>query len=591
MCELQKQVDDPSLGANPSITTPASSGDPLSQAMGPQTSPLGMQKKTVPTKFGNFLKYALPAVRGGLYGLGTAQPTRALGGGSFAPAFGGGFESEVGRQRSQQMLQYQLGMEALDRQLRLATLQNTMRHQGALEDVSGRRADAYEKRIQDLEDKNQEGEWEPLKDQPLGQPPMEFNKKRGTTRPIVPEGQQANQAIAPMTPGGDGGASPALPTVAGGVPPGMFAGTEGGMAAPGFAPMFNSGAPRRAAAVSSNAPQNAAPTAAAAAGAPNAELERLNQGLADIYQRSNPGKTIPSWAVLNPGSTKEDFNRVKGMLDDADRATTTKAQRDTANSMRQAVINMQQSKQTQEDAALDVAAKSIAGGDLTGIKDISAMRGDQRLLLYSKIKKLAPNFNTSQLQRQIEMMDNFANKKQGDQLQSFGTFLEHAGALSDTMDSLKNTRSKILNTPLNKLRANVGDNPEIQRVLAALDPVQKEFESYLLNNRALYTEDRSTVEQIINGDLPPNKFAAALNQMGHTVQARYNEADNRFRNTMNGKSIEEFFPMTDEAKAGAQKIGLTLGKAKAAATGAGGFVPPQGAKVRDYTQIGSKPNG
>lgn len=235
-------------------------------------------------------------------------------------------------------------------------------------------------------------------------------------------------------------------------------------------------------------------------------------------------------------------------------------------------------KKDATERALDVAAESLAKGDLTSLKDISSLRGDQRLLLYSKIKALSPKFDTSSLDRKIKMMEQYTGGKQGDQLQSLGTFLEHAGALKDTMGSLQGVMpAKILNHSINWLRKNVSDDPAYPRVLAALDPVQKEFESYLLNNRALYSEDREAVTQVINGDMPIKQMEGSVQQMGHTVQARYNEAGKRFKNTM-GKSFEEMgLALSDEALDGAKKIGVTIGGGSGTKAGSDnplGLTPP-----------------
>jgi len=246
------------------------------------------------------------------------------------------------------------------------------------------------------------------------------------------------------------------------------------------------------------------------------------------------------------------------------------------------------SQKGQEEKSVEAAAQALAAGDLTRLKDISSFRGDQRLLIYARAKEINPQFNTAKVDRQIKMLDNYTTGKQGDQLQSFGTFLEHAGALADTMKNLSGTTDvKILNKPINWLRQNVGNDAQYQRVLAALDPVQKEFEAYLLNNRALYTEDRATVDKIVNGDLSPNQLVGALEQMGHTVQARFTEANKRFKNTM-GKNIEEVVgPLSDEAVAGAAKIGVKVGIGpNTTQSGAGGHVISMNGKQYQYNGSG-----
>ncbi len=578
MCDTTKPEQDPNAvsAANAASAEPEELRAPGGMTFAGSQVP----KKQVSTKFGTFLKYAIPALQGAAYGAGSAEPTRALGGSSFGASLASAMGRVGAHNQQTKMLQHQMALEALDRQMRLATLQNTMRHQGVLEgqgaervDQGSDRIDAMNRRLEDYEKK--------LAMPRTGDEPLDAPSQGG---------------IAPVSSGGAGGGSfPALPSMdetprnifsgnpvktQGSVPTGIL----GGMPTDALMPSLTKTVTDKSVMPSTPA-QATKPGAALPPATSGSRVSQLNQGLSARYKILNPGKELPSEFTLPPTATQKDFDRIDKLMEATEKAQGTKAQQETVNEMRRQTQELAKTKQDQSEQALDVAAKSIAGGDLTSLRDITSMRGDQRLLLYAKIKKLNPQFDTSKVQRQIEMMDNFTNKKQGDQLQSFGTFLEHAGALKDVMDGLKNTKSKILNTPLNNLRQQIGDSPEIQRVVAALDPVQKEFESYLLNNRALYTEDRATVDKIISGDLPPDKFMAALQQMGHTVQARYNEADNRFRNTMNGKSLEEFFPLTDEAKDGARKIGVTLGKT--ARTSSGGNIHPA---AQAYLSKFGKPN-
>jgi hypothetical protein len=216
---------------------------------------------------------------------------------------------------------------------------------------------------------------------------------------------------------------------------------------------------------------------------------------------------------------------------------------------------------------LDRVAHSLAGGidkdgkaippDLTSLKQISSMRGDQRILLYDKIKQLNPKYNTSEIDRKIKMMDWAENGKGSDQIQSYNTFLGHAGELVDAMESVNLYNSPAFNKPINWLRQHVMDSPEYSTLLAALDPPKKEFESFLLNNRALYSEDRADVDRIISENSTPAMMLASIKQMGKTAKVRGNEINTRYKKVI-GSDIEDMF--SPEAIHGAQRIGLSLGK-------------------------------
>jgi hypothetical protein len=206
-------------------------------------------------------------------------------------------------------------------------------------------------------------------------------------------------------------------------------------------------------------------------------------------------------------------------------------------------------------AAKNVVADAKAGRPVD-LRLITSYRQDQRTELYNYIKKYDPDFNLAKLDSASKMYVDYTEGKTGQNIQSFGTFLEHAGEYHDAIHSLSaNVRSKIANMTINQLRALAGTNAEYYAALAALEPVQKEFEGFLLNNRALYGEDRETINKIINNDLPIGAIDAVLNQMGRTVQARYNELDRRFKNTV-GQSVESAIPLDPAAIEGAEKIGL-----------------------------------
>lgn len=214
--------------------------------------------------------------------------------------------------------------------------------------------------------------------------------------------------------------------------------------------------------------------------------------------------------------------------------------------------------------AIEAAAQSIAPmnpKDLTRLKDIASLRGDQRLLVYNRAKQINPDFSPSTVDRRVKMLDDYQNGKTSQNLQSFGTFLEHAGEASRITNAFRTTSIPLVNTPLNKIREKFGD-AKYSQFIAALEPVRKEFEGFLLGGRALYGDDRKAAETILNDNSSPAQIQSALKQMGHTVKARYNEIAHRFSNGMGGAKMEDVVgSMSDEAMQGAKDIGLNFGSA------------------------------
>ena len=205
--------------------------------------------------------------------------------------------------------------------------------------------------------------------------------------------------------------------------------------------------------------------------------------------------------------------------------------------------------------ARDMLAQDLANGQLTRLKDVASMRGGDRLLIYARAKQLNPNFNPSEVDRKVKMEDDIVNGEQGKQIQSFGTFLEHAGTASDLVDNFRNTNVKLVNTAINKIRSNFGDTQYTQ-ITAALEPVKKEVESFLLGGHALYADDRKAADTILNVNSSPAQIQEALKQLGHTAGARFNEINYRYKRLI-GHDIEE--PFSPEAQQAAGKLGVSLG--------------------------------
>jgi hypothetical protein len=212
-------------------------------------------------------------------------------------------------------------------------------------------------------------------------------------------------------------------------------------------------------------------------------------------------------------------------------------------------------KQDNESKAIEATAQALAHGDLTPLKDVASMRGDQRLLIYNRAKEINPEFNTAQVNRQIKMLDNYTNGKDGQNLQSFGTFLEHAGVANEVIQSFRggSIAPAFLNTALNKIEGKTYGT-QIGQLKAALEPVRKEFEGFLLGGKALYADDRKAAEDIISDSSTPAQIQAALKQLTHTVTARYNESENRFSNTMKHSFKDMGIELTPEAKEAADTL-------------------------------------
>jgi hypothetical protein len=268
----------------------------------------------------------------------------------------------------------------------------------------------------------------------------------------------------------------------------------------------------------------------------------------------NAGKTAHELAAEQQAATNaknEQDYRTATLAEGAQRVGIEAANAATARDR----LALEQSKQTFDQAAIQRTAQALAGGDLTRLKDVASLRGDQRLQIYDLAKQINPNFNTAEADRKIKNEDYYANGAGAQHLQSFGTFLEHAGSASDAVQTYRNTGSPLINKPLNWIKNNAAGDPAYQSFAASLEPVRKEFEGFLLGGRALYGDDRKAAETILSDNSSPAQIQAALKTMGHTALARFTEENYRYKK-VSGHDLAD--PFSPEALEGAQKIGVNL---------------------------------
>ena len=208
------------------------------------------------------------------------------------------------------------------------------------------------------------------------------------------------------------------------------------------------------------------------------------------------------------------------------------------------------------NAAIEALAQGIAAGDLTSLRSVTSLRGDQRIRAYARIKQLDPTFNSAELDRKVKMADSFANGRDGTAIQSFGTYLQHAGEVVDTIKGVSQSNVPLLNKTMNWWKENMAGSPEYQRLKASIETVGKEYEKFLIGaNFALHDDDRKHMSEIINPANSPKQIMAALNQMSKTAKDRYGELNYRYKRTI-GHDFEA--PFSPEALVGAAKVGIQL---------------------------------
>jgi hypothetical protein len=179
---------------------------------------------------------------------------------------------------------------------------------------------------------------------------------------------------------------------------------------------------------------------------------------------------------------------------------------------------------------INIAAQGLVDGTL-GVQALGRMAQGQKLAVITAAKKLDPSFDMTTFPARQKVATDFAAGKEADQIQSFNTFLAHARDLSDAVNDFRNTRSPLINKPLNWLRRNAGD-PAVSSYLAKIEPVATEFMTFLQANHALTESDKSTAAKILDANASPAQMQSVIKSFAHTAALRLREINKRYVNTM-----------------------------------------------------------
>jgi hypothetical protein len=171
----------------------------------------------------------------------------------------------------------------------------------------------------------------------------------------------------------------------------------------------------------------------------------------------------------------------------------------------------------------------------------------------SLAKQKDPSFNMSTYGLRLKMNESYTSGKQGDQIQSFNTFMQHAADASDVTNEYRQTRSPLINKSLNWMAKNATGDPGYSKFVAAIEPVRKEFATFLEGGHALTESDKHSAATILSDDSSPAQIQAALKQMAHTGSIRLGSLDDRYKATFGHSYSGLLYPDTVSA---AQKLGL-----------------------------------
>ena len=222
-------------------------------------------------------------------------------------------------------------------------------------------------------------------------------------------------------------------------------------------------------------------------------------------------------------------------------------------------------------------AKDIVGGDLAKVGDVTSYRGGQRIALANALHAEAiaqgkdPNdWSATALKTKADMYEDYKKGKTSDNIQAFDAFLGHANDAMDANDSWRRTGSRLINKPLNEFTKNLKNDPGYISFITALEPVRKEFMSFLNANRAEHESDLKIMQTVLDDAQTPANIETALKQLGKSADIRLRSIGTKWTNTMH-----QPFPnlISDDGKMTLQRMGIGGNQAAKTVTLQGQKIP------------------
>jgi hypothetical protein len=186
------------------------------------------------------------------------------------------------------------------------------------------------------------------------------------------------------------------------------------------------------------------------------------------------------------------------------------------------------------------------------------------------MRALNPNWSDALYPAYKKVLMDYATGKEGHNIRSFGQFLVHSADLKEVSGQLQRNNSPWLNKPLNALRSDGLGDPNVVRMLAAVEAARQEWTTFINSGYAPDEAQNARAHILMDDTKNPSQIMGALGVMGDQAIGRLDQLNEGFKAAADGDDYPNLIPpMALEA---GKKLGLgaKMQKYKSGGTYAGG---------------------
>jgi hypothetical protein len=195
--------------------------------------------------------------------------------------------------------------------------------------------------------------------------------------------------------------------------------------------------------------------------------------------------------------------------------------------------------------------QTIVDGMIDGSVDITKAVGifhdpHAREAYIAEAKQRDPNWTMQKYQNMLKMREDLSSGKLGDQVQSFNAFLGHANSVSNTVNTLRNGNSPLINHSINWLRQNATGSPVVAAMLPEIDATRNEFQNFIANH-ALQKSEIEKGEKLLSEDQTPAQMQGAIKSFMQVALTRLGSIQYRTTQTFGDKAPQLMSPQNVQA--------------------------------------------